>query len=178
MRFCRVGEEGGSTHASRMTLGVYVGVHDRTASAHKKAVMRDKSWKRQTSTDAWEPQAWEKLCGTPWQLIAPEIRLRKKVTADKGGAGHPLPARNVDPVSEVEPRRFYVLAADIEAHGHTAGRPGCVSLMTHGSARRPHNKECRETESERFTRAAWGAAHGWKLASAECQHSRQASGTP
>ena len=46
--------------------------------------------------------------------------------------------------SEVEPRRFYVLSADIEAHGHTGGCPGCAALASYGKATKPHNDECRE----------------------------------
>ena len=45
---------------------------------------------------------------------------------------------------EVEPRRFYVLSADIEAHGHTADCPGCAALASHGKATKPHNDECRD----------------------------------
>ena len=29
----------------------------------------------------------EGLCGTPWQMVAPELKWTKKVTADKEGAG-------------------------------------------------------------------------------------------
>ena len=46
-------------------------------------------------------------------MVAPELKLIKK-----GGAG-PLPRIVVERAPEVEPRRFYVLSADIEAHGHT-----------------------------------------------------------
>ena len=28
-----------------------------------------------------------RLCGTPWHVVAPELKLTKKVTADKEGAG-------------------------------------------------------------------------------------------
>ena len=38
----------------------------------------------------------EKLCGTPRQRVVPEVRVRKKVTADKECAGPPLPARVVE----------------------------------------------------------------------------------
>ena len=43
-----------------------------------------------------------------------------------------------------EPRRSHVLSADIEAHGHTGGCPGCAALASHGKATKPHNDECRE----------------------------------
>ena len=47
-------------------------------------------------------------------------------------------------IPEAEPRRFYVLSGDIEAHGHTGGCPGCAALASHGRAIKPHNNECRE----------------------------------
>ena len=45
---------------------------------------------RQTPSDAWESTNWDGLCGTPWQMMAPELKLTKKVTADKEGAGPPI----------------------------------------------------------------------------------------
>ena len=106
--------------------------------------MQGKSWTRQTLSDSWETTNWEGLCGTPWQMVAPELKLTKKVTTDKEGAGPPLPRIVVERAPEVEPRRFYVLSADIEAHGHTGGCPGCAALALHGRATKPHNDECRE----------------------------------
>ena len=85
-------------------------------------------------------------------MVAPELELTKKVTADKEGAGRPLPRIVVERASEVEPRIFYVLPADIEAHGHTGGCAGFAALASHGRAIKPHNNECRErirTISER-----------------------------
>ena len=120
-----------SSFASRLTQGIFVGHHDRT-------------WRRQTLSDAWESTNWEGLCGTPWQTVAPELKLTKKVTAHKEGAGPPLPRIVVERAPEVEPRRFYVLSADTEAHGHTGGCPGCAALASHGKATRPHNNACRE----------------------------------
>ena len=127
--------------ASRIFQGIFVGHHDRTAAVlciTNKGVVRGIKWTRQTLSDAWESTNWEGLCGTPWQMVAPELKLTKKVSADKEGAGPPLP-RIV-----VEPRRFYVLSADIEAHGHTGGFPGCAALASHGKATKPQNDECRE----------------------------------
>ena len=74
------------------------------------------------------------LCGTPWQMVAPELKLTKKVTADKDGAGPPSPRIVVERAPEVEPRRFHVLSADTEAHGHTGGCPGCATLASHGKS--------------------------------------------
>ena len=125
----------------------FVGHHDRTGavlSITKNGVVRGKSWTRQTLSDAWESTNWEGLCGTPWQMVAPELKLTKKVTADKEGAGPPLPRIVVERAPEVEPRRFYVLSADNEAHGHTGRCPGCAALASHGRATKPHDDECRE----------------------------------
>ena len=115
-------------------------------SSHlKNGVVRGKSWTRQTLRDAWESTNWEGLYGTPWQMVAPELRLAKKVTADKEGVGPPLPRIVVERASEAEPRRFYVLlSADLETHGQTGGCPGCAALASHGKATKPHNEECRE----------------------------------
>ena len=145
--FRKIGEDGVRSFASRMTQGIFVGHHDRTGAVlctTKNGAVRGKSWTRQTLSDAWESTNWEDLCGTPWQMVAPELKLMKKVTAGKEGAGPPLPRIVVERASKVEPRRFYVLSADIEAHGHTGGCPCCAALASHGEATKPHNDECRE----------------------------------
>ena len=128
--FRKIGEDGVSSFASRMTQGIFVGHHDRTGAVlciTKNGVVRGRSWTRQTLSDAWESTNWEGLCGTPWQMVASELKLTKKVTADKEGAGPPLPRIVVERAPEVEPRRFYVLSADIDAHGHTGGCPRLCS---------------------------------------------------
>ena len=104
--------------------------------------MRGKSWSRQTLSDAWESTNSEGLCGTPWQKVAPEWKLTKKVTADKEGAGPPSPRIVVERAPEVESGGFYVWSADIEAHGHNGGCPSCATLASHGKATKPHNDEC------------------------------------
>ena len=76
--------------ASSMTQGIFVGPHDRTGAAFRIAqnrVVRGKSWTRQTLGDAWESMNWEGLCGISWQMVAPELKLTKKVTRNKEGAG-------------------------------------------------------------------------------------------
>ena len=50
-------------------------------------------------------------------MVALELKLTKQVTADKEGAGPPLPRIVVGIISKVEPRRFYMLSAGIDAHG-------------------------------------------------------------
>ena len=77
-------------------------------------------------------------------MVAPELKLTKRVTADEQGSGPPKPRIVVERAAEVEPRRFYVWSADIEANGHTGGYLGCAVLVSHGRAIKPHNNECRE----------------------------------
>ena len=85
-----------------------------------------------------------------------KLKLTVKVTADKEGAGPPLPRIVVKRTPEVEPRRFYVLSAEIEPHGHTGGCPGCAALASHGRATKPHNDECRERISTIIERILTG----------------------
>ena len=88
--FRKIGEDGVGSFASRMTQRIFVGHHDRTGAVlciTKSGVVRGKSWTRQTLSDAWESTNWKGLCGGPWQMVAPEIKLTKNVTADKEGAG-------------------------------------------------------------------------------------------
>ena len=59
-------------------------------ASQKNGVVRGKSWTRQTLSDAWESTNWEGLCGTPRQMVAPELKLTKKVTADTEGSGTPF----------------------------------------------------------------------------------------
>ena len=135
-----------------MTQGIFVGHHDRTRAVlciTKNAVPRRTSSTKQPNCDG--------LCGTPWQMVAPELKLTKQVTSDKG-AETPLPRIAVGRIPEVEPRRFYVLSADIEARGHTGGCPGCAALVSHGRATKPHNNECRERIGTIIDRALTGKA--------------------
>ena len=48
------------------------------------------------------------------------------------------------PWTMVSPLPRVVLSAEIEAHGHTGGCPGCAALASHGKAIKPHNNERRE----------------------------------
>ena len=115
--FRKIGEDGVSSFACRMTQGIFVGHHDRTGAVlcvTNNRVVRGKSWTRQTLSDAWESTNWEGLCGTPRQMVAPELKFTKKVTADKDGAGPPLPRIVVEGAPEVEPRRFHVLSANVD----------------------------------------------------------------
>ena len=132
--FRKIGEDGVCSFASRLIQGIFVSRRDRTGAVlciAKNGVVRSKSWTRQTLSDAWESTNWEGLCGTPWQMVAPEVKLTKKFTADKEVAGPPLPRIVVERAPEMEPRRFFVLSADIDAHGHSGGCPGCAALASH-----------------------------------------------
>ena len=139
--------------ATRMTQGIFVGHHDRTGAVlciTKNGVVRRQSWTRQTLGDAWESTNWEGLCGTPWQMVTPELKLTKKVTTDKE-AGPLLPRIVVERAPEVEPGRFHVFSADIEAHGHTGGCPGCAAHASKEERQR-HIMTNAESESERSLR--------------------------
>ena len=74
--------------------------------------MRGESWTRQPLSDAWDATNWDNLRGAPRQMVAPEVKMTKKVAADKEGAGPPLPRSIVERIPESEPRRFYVLSAE------------------------------------------------------------------
>ena len=77
---------GVSSFASRMIQRIFVGHYDRTRTIlriTKNGIVRSKSWKRQTLSDAWNAANWDGLCDTPWQMVAPAVKLTKKVTADK-----------------------------------------------------------------------------------------------
>ena len=66
--FRKIGENGVSTLASRMTQEIFVGHHDRTGAVlriTKNGVVRGKSCKRQTLSDAWDATKWDGLYGTP-----------------------------------------------------------------------------------------------------------------
>ena len=82
-------------------------------------------------------------------MVAPKLKRTKRVTADKEVAGPPLPRIVVERAPEVEPRRFYVLSADTEAHGHSC--PGCAALASHGKATKPTTMNA-ERETERSLR--------------------------
>ena len=64
----------------------------------------------------------------------------------------------VERIPEVEPRRFYVVSAEVEAHGHAGGCPGCAALASHGRATKPHNSECRERFRTIIERTLTGSA--------------------
>ena len=108
VRFRKIGEDVVSSFASRMTQGILVGQRDRTGAVlciTKNGVVRGKSWTRQTLSDAWAATNWDGLCGTPWQMVALVTSVAKNCGGKNSGG----------------------LSADIEAHGHTGGCPGCAA---------------------------------------------------
>ena len=151
--FRKVGQDGVNSFASRMTQGIIVGHHDRTGAVlciTKNGVVRGKSWTRQTLSDAWESTSWEGLCGTPWQMVAPELRLTEKVSQ--------LTKEERDPHckglwlkehQKLNPEDSTFCLRTLKL---TGGCPGCAALASHGKATQPDNDECRERESERSLR--------------------------
>ena len=89
------------------------------------------------------------LRGSWW---APELKLTKKVTGDKEGAGPPLPRIVVARAPEVEPRRFYVLFADVQAHGYTGEAAQDAQRLHRLEKRQNHITMNAERESERSLR--------------------------
>ena len=79
---------------------------------------------------------------------APEMKLTKKVTADKEGAGPPLPRIVLERAPDVEPRRFYVLSSDIETH-ETLDAAQALRRLHRMEKRQSHKMTNAESESER-----------------------------
>ena len=128
---------------SRMTQGIFVGHHDRKTGVWcitKKGVVRGKGWTRQTLIDAWESTKGEGLCGTPWQMVAPALKLTKKVTADKEGAGPPLPRIVVERAPEVDRRE----AVQDVVCGHCIAWTKLTKLHTTMNAERESERSVRE----------------------------------
>ena len=108
--------------------------------------MRGKRSTRQTLSDAWDATNWGCLCGTPWQMVPRGLELTNKVTADKDGAGPPLPRIAVERILEAEPRRFHVLSVD------TGGFVWFVQRWHRMEERSNHKTTNVEKESERSLR--------------------------
>ena len=139
----------------RTIQGIFVGHHDRTRAILK---TRGKSRTKQTLSDAWESTIWEDLFDNPWHTVITETRLTKKVIADEEGAGLPLPRIVAEKALEVERRRFYVLSADMEAHGHIGSCPGYALLLSHGKATKPREDDFRERVGTTIERTWAGEA--------------------
>ena len=81
-------------------------------------------------------------------MEAPELKLTKKVTADKEGAGPLLPRIVVERAAEAEPRRFYVLSALAD----TLEAAQDAQLLHRMENRRSYTMTNAEKESERSLR--------------------------
>ena len=102
--FRKIGEDGVSSFASRMTEGIFVGHHDRTGA------VLGKSWTRQALSDAWESTNWEGLCATPWQMVTPELKLTKKVTVGKEGTDLHCQGLWLKERQTVNPQKLYLMS--------------------------------------------------------------------
>ena len=90
----------------------------------RSGIVRGRSWTRQILSDTWESTDWEKLFDNPLHTVITETKL---ATEDQ-------PRMLVKELLEVECRRFYVLYASIEAHGHMGSCPRYSLLVLHGKA--------------------------------------------
>ena len=77
-------------------------------------------------------------------MVITETRFTKKLITDEEGAGLLLPRIGADKPPEVERRRFYVLSANVEAHGHIGSGPRYTLFTSHGEETKPRNNEFRE----------------------------------
>ena len=91
-------------------------------------------------------------------MVAFELKLTKNATADKEGAGLPLPRIGVERIIQTEPRRFNVLSGDIVALCQIGACFGLAVLASHGRAIKPHSDECRERIRTMIERTLTGRA--------------------
>ena len=91
-------------------------------------------------------------------MVLTETRLTKKFITDEGGAGLLLPRTVTEKPPEVERRRFSVLSADVEAHGHIGSCPGYALLVPQGTAAKPSKDEFRERVGTIIERTLTGEA--------------------
>ena len=87
-----------------------------------------------------------------------ETRLTKKFITDEEGTDLLLPRMLVEKSPDVERGRFYVLFADIEAHGHIGSGPGCALLTSHGEEATPRKDELRKRVGTVIERTLKGEA--------------------
>ena len=155
--FRKIGEDGVSSFASRMTRGIFVGhlieqerfcVYDQERSYARQKLdvqtLNDASGRYESGR-----LVWHSVANGGSRIVE---KLTKKVTADKEGAGLSLPWIVVERAPEVEPRRFYVLSAVIEAHTHTLEAAQAVQRLHRMDVRQSHIMTNAERESERSLR--------------------------
>ena len=116
------GDEELTSFVKRIIQGVFVCHCDRTKTivhTTRSGILRGTSWTRQILNDAWESTDWENLFDNPLHTVIAETKL---VIEDQ-------PRMSVKEPLEVECRKFYVLYANIEAHGHMGSCPGYALLI-------------------------------------------------
>ena len=84
--FRKTGEYGVSSFASRRTQGVGYDQTGAVLCSTKDVAVRGDRWTRQPLHDAWSASNWDGFCCTPWQMVALELKLTKKVTSDRDGS--------------------------------------------------------------------------------------------
>ena len=92
------------------------------------------------------------------QMMNPELKLTKKVTADEEGTGFMMQRIVAEKPRELERRRFYFLSADIEAHGHMGRCPGYALVTSQGDATKSCGNEFRERVGTPLERILAGEA--------------------
>ena len=118
------GEEELRSFVKRIFQAVFVCHHDRTRTISyitKSGSARGRSWTRQILSDAWESMIVETKLAVEGQ---PRMVIKESL--------------------EVECRKFYVLYANIEAHGHVGSCLRYALLILHEKATKPHKDEFRE----------------------------------
>ena len=142
--FHKIGEESINSSVTRRIQGIFLRHHDRTRAIPyiaKSGVVRRQSRTKQTLSDAWESTIREDLFGNPahrrLHTAIAETKLTKTFITDEEGTDRPLPRIVTEKPLEVESRRFYVLSADVEAHGHMGSCPGYALLTSQGKVTKP-----------------------------------------
>ena len=105
---------------------------------------RPKLDKTDRLSDAWVSTNWEGLCGTPWQIVAPEKKLTKKVATDKEGAGPNCQGLWLKERQRLTQKILRLVCGHRSSRTHwRLPRTGCAALASHGKATKPHDDECR-----------------------------------
>ena len=137
----------------------YVRTHGRNGDVlvmTPEGVWKGGSIKRLPPEKQWDPEDFDSLKGSPWNL-------RPKATEDVDSLpvaiAVPLAGGRLtpDPVArDSGPRNLYVTKKDVEGH-YTVGCPGCIALQT-GLPARSHNAECRTMVEQRLAETDEGMA--------------------
>ena len=163
--FHQIGEEGINSSVKRRIQRIFVGHHDRTRAipcVAKSGIVRGPSRTRQTLSDAWESTIVEDLFVNlghrRLHTAIAETKLTKKFVTDGKGTDRLLPRIVAEKPLEVERRRFYVLFADIEAHGHMGSCQGYALLASQGKVTKPRGDEFRERVGTTIEKTLTGEA--------------------